>query len=90
MFIFGHDCEFYHSKIEKWTHPQKTYQLRKTKWAKLIYSPLVLREQKEKNKNKYFVPQFTLPAAGTTAAKRGSPGMVSNFQKPPRVYSLLR
>ena len=29
--FFGHNCEFYHSKIEKQTHfPQKIYKLSKT------------------------------------------------------------
>ena len=43
-----HTLEFYHSKIEKWTHfPQKIYKLSRTNWANFS---LVLREREEKNK----------------------------------------
>ena len=53
----NHNCEFYHSKIEKETYfPQKIYKLNKTNSAKLIYFSLVLMEREEKN-TKYFTPR---------------------------------
>ena len=54
--LVWHNCEFYHSKIEKYvnTLPQKIYKLRKTNWAKLVYFSLLLREREEK-KNQIFL-----------------------------------
>ena len=50
--FFSHNCEFYHSKIEKQTHfPQKIYKLSKINWAKVVYFSLVWREREGKKPN---------------------------------------
>ena len=85
-----HNCEFYHSKIEKLTHfSQKIYKLSKTNWAKLIHFSVILREQEEKTP-KYFAPYKKPPSQRRIEPRnRQTSSSSEQMQKPASLLQVL-